>query len=127
MKSLRQIAKNRLFNKDGFTLVEVMIALVLLMVAMMAVGSMQVTAIRGNAYGKEMQMAIVIGRDLLERVIAASYSATTYNNVINGNVKDLPKGGVDGSTPTEETVKSKDPANPCHLQEHGVLLLISLL
>lgn len=96
----RYIVKSRLQNKDGFTLIEVMIALVLLMVAMLAVGTMQITAIRGNAFGKEMQMAIVVGREVLERVMSAP-----YNNVVAGSVQGLPGLGI------QEKV-APDPANP---------------
>ncbi|HLC15727.1 MAG TPA: prepilin-type N-terminal cleavage/methylation domain-containing protein [Thermodesulfovibrionia bacterium] len=98
MKSLCQASSNRIYHKDGFTLIEVMVALVLLMVAMLAVGTMQITAIRGNAYSKEMQMATLAGREVVERVMA-----TPYNSVAVGNIPGLLQ---------EETVTSKDPTNP---------------
>ena len=85
---------NRLNNKDGFTLIEVMVALVLLMVAMLAVGTMQITAIRGNAFGKEMQMAVVFGREVLERAMSAP-----YNNVVAGNIPGLPVPGLQEKVP----------------------------
>ena len=97
---MRHIIKNRINNKEGFTLIEVMIALVLLMVAMLAVGTMQITAIRGNAFGKEMQMAVVVGREVLERAMSAP-----YNNVVTGNVTGLPAFDM------QENV-TPDPANP---------------
>ena len=94
------LVKNHLDNKDGFTLIEVMVALVILMVAMLAVGSMQITAVRGNAFGKEMQTAVVVGREVLERVMSSP-----YDSVVAGNVTGLPAFDV------EEEV-NPDPSNP---------------
>ena len=53
-------------NPSGFSLIEVLIGLSLLAIALLAIGGMQSTSIRGNAFSSGMMQASVFGQDGLE-------------------------------------------------------------
>ncbi len=55
-------------NKKGVTLIEVLVAIVILAVGLTSVAMMQYMAVSGNALGRETQIASELGQDLLERM-----------------------------------------------------------
>lgn len=60
---------NRWFIKNkGFTLVEVMIAIVVLSVALLALAGLQIVSIRGNSFGNRMTEALTLAKDLMEEM-----------------------------------------------------------
>jgi type IV pilus assembly protein PilV len=63
---------NRWLNKKGesrgFTLLEVLIAIVILSVALLALGGLQIISIRGNSFGNHMTEAITLAKDLMEEM-----------------------------------------------------------
>jgi len=61
---------NRWFIKrnKGFTLVEVMIAILVLSVALLALAGLQIVSIRGNSFGNYMTEAITMAKDLMEEM-----------------------------------------------------------
>jgi prepilin-type N-terminal cleavage/methylation domain-containing protein len=61
---------NRRFIKKskGFTLMEVMIAIVVLSVALLALAGLQIVSIRGNSFGNYMTEAITTAKDLMEEM-----------------------------------------------------------
>jgi type IV pilus assembly protein PilV len=72
---------NQLKNIKGFTLLEVMIALVILAVGLLGLASLQVMAIKGNSYGQEMTVASTLAQNQLEqlrRTAGALVSGTDY-------------------------------------------------
>ncbi|MBI4847768.1 MAG: prepilin-type N-terminal cleavage/methylation domain-containing protein [Nitrospirae bacterium] len=60
-------------TEKGFTLVEVMVALVVLLVGMLGVIGMQYYAVTGNAFSREMRIATSLGEDLVEQMDAMPY------------------------------------------------------
>ena len=52
----------------GFTLVEVLIAIVILSVALLALGGLQIISIRGNSFGNHMTEAITLAKDMMEKM-----------------------------------------------------------
>jgi prepilin-type N-terminal cleavage/methylation domain-containing protein len=76
--------------RKGFSLVEVMVALVVLLIGMLGVMSMQYYAIRGNASSRELRIATDFSRDLMEEM-----KATAYANLGNGT--DNPIADVAGT------------------------------
>jgi type IV pilus modification protein PilV len=64
-------------GEDGFTLLEVIIAISLLMVGLLAVASMQVGAINGNADANRMTEATTLVQDRMEELMARSYANVT--------------------------------------------------
>ena len=67
-------------QKNGFTLVEVMVAMVILLVGMLAVMSMQYYAINGNASSRELRNATNLGTEIIEQLKATPYADLAPNN-----------------------------------------------
>ena len=62
-------------RSKGFTLVEVMIGMAIFFIGFLAVGSMQVTAINGNAGAREATEAATRATSQLETLIALPYDS----------------------------------------------------
>jgi prepilin-type N-terminal cleavage/methylation domain-containing protein len=60
--------------EEGFTLLEIMIALVILSIALVALAGLQVSAIKGNAFSKRMTTAVSIGNEKMEQLKNSSYA-----------------------------------------------------
>ncbi len=60
-------------QNKGFTLVEVMIAIVVLSVALLALGGLQIISIRSNSFGNHMTEAITLAKDLMEEMKDAEW------------------------------------------------------
>jgi type IV pilus assembly protein PilV len=61
---------------EGFTLIEVMMTLVILSIGLIALASMQISAMRGNSFSRRMTTAASVAEQVLEQV-----KNTPYNNV----------------------------------------------
>ena len=55
-------------NKNGFTLIEVMVALVVVSLGLLGVAAMQGIAIQGNAFAKDVTIATNVNQAILERI-----------------------------------------------------------
>jgi len=55
-----------IFKKEGFTLVEVLIGLILLAVDLLAIVNLQVTSVRGKFFNKNLIQATYIAQEGLE-------------------------------------------------------------
>ena len=74
-------------SEKGFTLIEVMIALVILLIGMLGIMGMQYYAVSGNATSRELRMATNLGQDMIE-----SLKAGPYGNLSTSS--DIPTTGV---------------------------------
>lgn len=83
--------KRGFFNEKGFSLLEVLIALVILALGLLALGNMQVMGIGGNASGQKMTTATTLAQDALEGMTNVPY-----------NTVDL-RAGVDGTAGNFDT------------------------
>ena len=61
---------------SGFTLIEVLIAISILSIGLLAVASMQVSAIRGNSHARGVTEATTLAQDRLEKLLSLSYTHT---------------------------------------------------
>jgi prepilin-type N-terminal cleavage/methylation domain-containing protein len=66
--------KLALIPADGFTLIEVMIALVVMSIGLTALAAVQISAIRGNDFSKRMTTAISIAEAKMEQIKSNSYA-----------------------------------------------------
>jgi len=66
--------KKNLCLDNGFTLVEVMIAMTVLLIGMLAVLSMQYYAINGNASSREVRMATNLSSEVIEQLKSTPYA-----------------------------------------------------
>ena len=60
--------KNPGSKRNGFSLIEVLIALVLLTVGLLALGGMQIVSIKGNSFSQQMTQATVLTQSKLEEL-----------------------------------------------------------
>ena len=75
MLSKKVIKNARQMTNRGFTLVEVMIGMAIFLIGFLAVGSMQIAAINGNAGAREATEAATRATDQLETLIALPYES----------------------------------------------------
>lgn len=68
-----------LHNHKGFTLVEIMVAMAILMIALLSLVSVTVMVIKGNSFSKTMTTAMTLARDSLEQL-----KNTGYNSLAGG-------------------------------------------
>lgn len=72
-------------NQKGFTLPELLIALVILSIGLLSLAKMQLVAIKGNSFAQKLTQAVVLTQDKLEdlrsmgytQVVAASTTSET--------------------------------------------------
>ncbi|MBN1828651.1 MAG: prepilin-type N-terminal cleavage/methylation domain-containing protein [Deltaproteobacteria bacterium] len=74
----------RKLSQQGFTLIEVMIALFVLLVALVGVASMATMVITGNRFNNDLTMATTLAEDKLEEMKQAGYAAITGGNDSQG-------------------------------------------
>ena len=68
--------------ESGFTLIEVLMSMVILAVGLLAMASMQITAIQTNAYAIHVSEATHLVEDILDE-----YQKMDYDNLIDEEVK----------------------------------------
>jgi len=54
------------FEKKGFSLIEVLICMVFLAIGLLAIASLQVTSVRGNFFSNNLMQATYVAQDRLE-------------------------------------------------------------
>jgi type IV pilus assembly protein PilV len=77
-------------QEKGFSLVESMIALVILTVGLLAVSGMQGVALSRNADANQMSVVTNLAAEMLERVRYNRVNATAYNGIDTGNAATRP-------------------------------------
>lgn len=88
--------KNVIQNVDGFTLVELLVAMTLLTIGIFSVISMQVTAIKSNSIANRLSTASALAQETMDDIMAWSISDTTLNASTTNAVYDL--NGPDSGT-----------------------------
>jgi prepilin-type N-terminal cleavage/methylation domain-containing protein len=73
-----------LCSKKGFTLIEVMVAMVVLLIGMLGVMAMQYYAISGNTASREMRIGTNLSREIIEQL-----KSTPYVNLATGGDQPL--------------------------------------
>ena len=68
---------NKIANPRGFTLIEVMIALFVLMVGLLGAAGVATTIINGNTLGKEITTATTLAQDKMEELKGTAYASIT--------------------------------------------------
>jgi type IV pilus assembly protein PilV len=93
-------------ERSGFTLIEVLIALTILAVGLLALATMQIVSIRGNAFSTEMTYATMLAQSRLEQIRNMAYdSVTSFTEIVPANEtsKGIPY-------TIQRTVNDDDPA-----------------
>lgn len=67
------IPNGNLKNENGFTLIETLIAMVILAVALLGIAQMQLSAMRGNRSSYDLTEASAIASDIIEQMVIMSW------------------------------------------------------
>ena len=68
-------------NQNGFTLVELLVALVIFAVGILGVATMQITSIKGNSKGRLISEASNLAADRIEIFMSLKYSTLTDDDL----------------------------------------------
>lgn len=96
-------------HTDGFTLIEVLIAILVLAFGLLAIGSMQISAMNGNAKAIDITESSTIVADRIEKIINLSYddspldSGTHSLSVESDSIDNNGNGQIDESGETDTT------------------------
>ena len=82
---------------SGFTLIEVMVAMVVLIVGILTLYTMQVSAVRGNMHANKLTEASTWNADRLEKMVSLNYNTSPFLNDVDfdGTGQDADKNGID--------------------------------
>jgi type IV pilus assembly protein PilV len=108
--SIKTRKKNINKKPSGFTLIEVMIALVILATGLLALMTMQIVAIRANAFSSEMTYASMLAQSRLEQIRNMTYANITPGTVTDTvSASDATKGtAYDVETKVEDNTPATD-------------------
>ncbi|MDO9528841.1 MAG: prepilin-type N-terminal cleavage/methylation domain-containing protein, partial [Syntrophales bacterium] len=80
----------KIVNNNGFTLIEIMIAIFILTVALLGLAGVTVSVINGNAFSKEITTATTLAQDKMEEIKGVGYDdaedeggTEDYNTIID--------------------------------------------
>ena len=76
-------------REDGFTLLEVIVALAILAFGLLAIASMQATAIKGNSKAMGLTEAAACAQDRMEKLMSLAYTDANLNDTNNDGTAGL--------------------------------------
>ena len=85
----RHFAQDRKSREQGFTLIEVLIAIVILTVGLLAVGTMQISAIRGNFMSGNTSTALSLASEKMEDLLNKDFNNAELTDSNTGNNSTL--------------------------------------
>ncbi len=125
MQELRIMNKLIKDNRDGFTLIEIMIAVTVLAIGILGIAKMQLGAVRGNSYARGLTEASTLAQNKMEELMFLAYDDPALDDVPDSNNKldgtknsvDVPNGIAkdndnDGIDDTGNNFGLDDTANP---------------
>ena len=90
--------KGGILKEEGYTLVEILIAIAILAFGLLAVATMQVTAIKTNATASGMSQGVTLAQAKVEELMNLPYGHTDLLDADgDGTDQDLDNDGVDDS------------------------------
>lgn len=92
---------------SGFTLIEVLVAMMILAVGILAVASMQEHSIRANAYAARVTDATTVAQDKMEELLSLNYGNAAALSIGTHTDQDAPPGYTVGWTVTQLTTNAK--------------------
>jgi len=106
-------------QQDGFTLIEAMIAIAILIIGILPLFAMQISSIHGNATANNLTGASTRALDQIEQMLAWDSSDARLNdsenvNFIGANGADVADGSLasDNFTVYWDSTARQDPGNP---------------
>ncbi|MFW8602333.1 type IV pilus modification protein PilV [Desulfobacterota bacterium M19] len=92
----------------GFTLIEVMIAMVVFTIGILAVVTMQTSSVSGNAKARYISEAANYATDRMETLLDTAYSTIVDGAGTNSGLNGLDDGGINPSTTADYSTTSAD-------------------
>jgi prepilin-type N-terminal cleavage/methylation domain-containing protein len=89
--------RSKQMTNEGFTLVEVMIGMAIFLIGFLAVGSMQIAAINGNAGAREATEAATRATNQLETLIALPYDSIVAGGPVTDGAYTVSWAVLDGT------------------------------
>ncbi len=83
MENIDSKEKNN--RESGFTLIEVLVAIVILMFGLLAVGTMQISAMRGNFMGGNTSIALSLASQKMEDILNKDFTHEDLVDSVTGN------------------------------------------
>jgi type IV pilus modification protein PilV len=83
MKSIITAEKKN--TEQGFTLIEALVAIVILTVGLLAVGTMQISAIRGNFMSGNTSIALSLASEKMEDLLNRDFNHADLDDIATGN------------------------------------------
>jgi len=82
--------------EQGFTLIEILIAITVFAIGILAVGKMQITAIQGNSKANHLTEAATIAQSKMEELISLDYNDPLLDDGdLDGTSQDADDDGID--------------------------------
>jgi type IV pilus modification protein PilV len=78
-------SKEKKNRESGFTLIEVLVAIVILMFGLLAVGTMQISAMRGNFMGGNTSIALSLASQKMEDILIKDFNHADLADSVTGN------------------------------------------
>jgi prepilin-type N-terminal cleavage/methylation domain-containing protein len=116
--------RNRIKDQRGFTLLEAMLGIVILGIGIFAVGAMQMKAIKGNVFAKDLTQAVGLAQEQIEDIMFWDYDDLRLDDGdgVDDGMAGLDNNPDDPNTPNEPD--ERHPGNP--LQREGTAQLYNL-
>ncbi|EMS80592.1 type IV pilus modification protein PilV [Desulfotignum phosphitoxidans] len=84
--NFKALAHSKLNNKSGFTLIEVLVAMAVFAIGILAITGMQVTSIQGNQSARLRTEAVSYASKHMDTLISNGYSAATDGSATEGSI-----------------------------------------
>lgn len=110
MPRIFQTSRQETRLQAGFTLIEVMIALAIFAIGILAVSAMQITAINQNSGSRMQTEATAVAEQLMERLMALPFD----HDLLSADSNQNPHQQTVGAYTVNWTVLTPDPADPVY-------------
>jgi prepilin-type N-terminal cleavage/methylation domain-containing protein len=122
-------------NRNGFTLIEILVALVILSIALLALAGLMVTTTKNNAAGGHLTEAATFAQDTLERLRVSPLSSIPTGVMIQnscvGSTGVLYTGSWRASVPNSSSTLDRisitvNWVDPAKLQPHSINMITTV-
>jgi len=80
----------KITEAQGFTMIEVLMAMVIFLIGFLAVGSMQISSVNANSNARLRTSASILAGDIVEQLLRCPYQSDTCSLIRTDYVQDNP-------------------------------------